>query len=46
MGAAEITGLHTFPTHFISSRKYYCHAANLEYQELNFAHPNYHELYL
>ena len=31
---------------FISSRKYYCHAANLEYQELNFAHPNYHELYL
>ena len=31
---------------FVSSRKYYCHSANCEYQELNFENRDYHELHI
>lgn len=31
---------------FVSSRKYYCHLDNCEYQELNFANDNFHELHI
>lgn len=31
---------------FVSSRKYYCHISNHEYQELNFENRDYHELHI